>query len=371
MNSNHLILILASLSLAAGTMTSAEAKTQKREPRDIIGCCHINSFYNFTDKDYINEGADKLLELGTRVIKLVISENVSGYYTFNSKWPKITSLSQAAEVPYFQDVFKKPFKTYVLMTFAPGKDILYFVKGMTPEDVKREQESFYEFTKYLLTKYRNTGKTFILQNWEGDWSLSPAVENRKDPGEVAIKGMIEWLNARQDGVDRARKEVGMHGVTVAHAAEVNMVDFAMQGRPSATNSVLPHTHCDLYSYSAYDTCVQGKAKFRKALDYIAEKAPDSKLYGAKNVYIGEFGYPESLITPAERMSIVKDTVETALSWGARYALFWELYDDGPKRVYEGRPKNDDMVGNWLIRPDGTKSPIWDYFHELLKSKKKY
>ena len=39
---------------------------------------------------------------------------------------------------------------------------------------------------------------------------------------------------------------------VFHAAEVNLVDIAMQGRPSVTNDVLPHTHCDLYSYSAYD-----------------------------------------------------------------------------------------------------------------------
>ncbi|MHB1000286.1 MAG: hypothetical protein ACYC27_13680 [Armatimonadota bacterium] len=365
-----MVTLMASAVMMCG-ISNADAKTEKREARDIIGSCHINSFYNFTDKDYMNEGADKLLELGTRVIKVVISENLSGYYTFNSKWPKITSLQQAAALPYFKELFDKPFKTYVLMTFTPGKKILYFTEGMTPEDVKREQDAFYEFTKYLLTTYKNTGKTFILQNWEGDWSLSPSAENRKDPGPVAIKGMIEWLNARQDGVDRARKEVGMHGVTVAHAGEVNLVDDAMKGKPTVTNSVLPYTHCDLYAYSAYDTITQGKEKFRKALDYIAAKAPKSKMYGEKNVYIGEFGYPENVVGEDARLKIAKDTVEVVLSWGAKYACFWELYDDGPRKKYEGRPTNDDMVGNWLIRPDGTKSKIWDYFQELFKSKKKY
>lgn len=365
------LLIMLTLFALINAISVVEAKTPKREARDIIGSCHINSFYNFTDKDYINEGADKLLELGTRVIKLVISENLAGYYTFNSKWPKITSLVQAAETPYFQEVFSKPFTTYVLMTFTPGKDILYFTKEITSEDIKREQDSFYEFTKYLLTKYKGTGKTFILQNWEGDWSLSPAVEGRQDPGPVAIDGMIKWLNARQDGVDKARKEVGMQGVTVAHAGEVNMVDHAMQGRHTMTNDVLPYTHCDLYAYSAYDTITQGKEKFRQALDYIASKAPASKMYGEKNVYIGEFGYPENVVGEPERLKIAKDTVEVVLEWGAKYALFWELYDDGPRKAYTGRPTNDDMVGNWLIRPDGTKSSIWDYFHELFKSKKKY
>jgi hypothetical protein len=105
---------------------------------------------------------------------------------------------------------------------------------------------------------------------------------------------------------------------------------------------------------------------RAALDHLAAKAPDSALYGAKNVYLGEFGWPEHLVTPERRLQIVKETVETALDWGTPYVLFWELYCDGPRRKYEGRPTNDDMAGNWLIRPDGTKCPIWDYFEELFR-----
>jgi hypothetical protein len=27
--------------------------------------------------------------------------------------------------------------------------------------------------------------------------------------------------------------------------------------------------------------------------------------------------------------------------------------------------NDAVRGFWLIRPDGTKSWLWDYFHDLL------
>lgn len=340
-----------------------------REIRDIVGCCHINSFYNFTSKDYINEGADTLLELGTRVVKLIIRDHLEGYYKYNCDWPDISSLVQAAELQYYQEVFSKPFTTYVLMAFTPGKDIHYFLKGMTPDDVEREQESFYQFTKYLLTKYEGTGKTFVLQNWEGDWVLTPpppADQGREVAPEEA-QGMIDWLNARQDGVNRARREVGMRGVVVAHAAEVNLVDKAMLGKACVTNTVLPHTHCDLYSYSAYDTCVQGRETFRRALDHMASKAPNSELFGDRNVYVGEFGYPENLVTPEQRMAIVTDTVETVLSWGAPYALFWELYDDGPRSAYEGRPANDDMVGNWLIRPDGTRCPIWGYFEQLLSS----
>ncbi|MBI5092516.1 MAG: hypothetical protein HZB26_08745 [Candidatus Hydrogenedentes bacterium] len=333
---------------------------------DVLGVNHFNAFYNFTDQDFINEGADRILELGSRVMKLIIRDHLEKYYGLNTTWPEITSLVQAAELPPYKKLFAKPFSTFVLMTFAPGKDILYFTKAITPEDEARERDVYYEFTEYLLTTYADSGKTFVLQNWEGDWCLTPPeLPRTTEPDKTAIEGMIKWLNARQDGVDRARREVGMKGVRVFHAAEVNLVEKAMQGHGCVTNSVLPHTHCDLYSYSSYDTMAKSEELFRQALKYLAEKAPDSKYFGDKNVYIGEFGWPESLVSPAQRLDMVRYTVKAARDFGAPYILFWELYCDGPKHPVEGKPKNEDFSGNWLIRPDGAKCPIWYYFKDLL------
>ena len=340
-----------------------EAKTA--DLRDVVGCTHVGGKYNFTDHDFLNEGADKLLELGTRVIKLWFTPNPSGAYPFNSDWPKIDNLTDLAKSPYFRKVFSKPFNTYILETFRPGQGWHYFTQGLTPKEAEEERKQFYELTKYLLTKYKGTGKTFILQNWEGDWVLTNP-QFTKEPDPVTIKGMIDWLNARQDGVEQARKEVGMKGVTVAHAAEVNLMRRAMEGKAAVANDVLPKTHCDLYSYSAWDTQRDPK-EFREALDYLAKKAPDSKLFGSKNVYVGEFGAPENNLGSAEKqLEITRTAVKTALDWGAKYVVYWELYCNEPSREYEGRPKNADCRGFWLIRPDGTKSLVWDYFAGLFK-----
>ncbi len=129
----------------------------------------------------------------------------------------------------------------------------------------------------------------------------------------------------------------------------------MEGKVSATNDVLPKTHCDLYSYSAWDT-LRDPVKFRKALDYLASKAPDSKLFGANNVFVGEYGAPENEpgMTPEKQRDIVKAATEVALDWGARYVVYWELYCNEKAHDYEGRPKNEDCRGFWLIRPDGSK-----------------
>ncbi len=339
----------------------------QKDLRDRIGICHINGFYQFTDQDYLNEGADRILELGSRTIKLVIRDKLETYYPFHMNWPEIHSLVEAAETPYFQQVFAKPFQTYVLMAFTPGdRHILYFTNGMTPEDIQREQDSFYEFTKYLLTKYRGTGKTFIFQNWEGDWVLTPAPDENKTADPVAIRGSIDWLNARQDGVDRARAEVGMDGVWVMHATELNRVFKAISGRPSMANDVLPYTHCDLYSYSAYEAMDKDAATFRKVLDYIKEKAPDSEFYGADNIFLGEFGWPETYGGEDNRMRIIKEKLQTAFDFGVQYVCVWDLYCDVVVKPYEGRPQNENMVGHWLIRPDGTKTALWDYLTEVFQ-----
>ncbi len=344
---------------------SADGRDKKADLRDVVGCTHTSGKYNFTDQDFLNEGADKLLELGTRVIKLWFTPNPAGSYPFNSEWPEIKSLVDLAKTPYFREVFAKPFTTYILEAFAPGQGWHYFAGGMTPEQVAKERDDIYDLAKYLLTEYKGTGKTFILQNWEGDWVLTNP-KFTKEPDPVTVQGMIDWLNARQDGVERARQEVGTKGVMVLHAAEVNLVARAMEGKVTVTNDVLPKTHCDLYSYSAWDT-LRNPEKFRAALDYLAEKAPDSKLFGGRNVYVGEFGAPENNVGgPEKQLEIIKSATEVALDWGARYVVYWELYCNEKAGEYEGRPKNSDCRGFWLIRPDGTKSPVWDYFAGLLK-----
>ena len=361
------LFVLISILILGGGALSAETK---KDLRDVVGCTHAAGKYNFTDQDFLSEGADKLLELGTRVIKLWFTANSKNSYPFNSEWSECDNMIELAKTPYFRKVFAKPFTTFIIETYPPGREKRkggghYFVYGMTAEGIETEKREFYEFAKYLLTEYKGTGKTFILQNWEGDWILTNP-QFTKSPTKTAMVGMIDWLNARQDGVTKAREEVGTQGVMVLHAAEVNLIARAMEGKLTVTNNVLPYTRCDLYSYSAWDTLRDPK-KFRDALDYLAEKAPDNKLFGSRNVYVGEFGAPENDCGGAEKqLEYTKMATEVALDWGARYVVYWELYCNEPKGKPEGRPTNADCRGFWLIRPDGTKPPVWDYFAGLFK-----
>ena len=122
-------------------------KSTTKELHDIIGITHVDGKYCFTDKDFLNEGADQILALGSRVIK-VWFHNPERSYPFNSKWPEMKSLVEVAKSPYFRELFDKPITTYVMMCFSMGRDAGYWRKGITEEQKLDEQRQFYKLTKY-------------------------------------------------------------------------------------------------------------------------------------------------------------------------------------------------------------------------------
>ena len=347
-----------------------------RPLRDRLGVVHAAGRYHLTEKDFLNEGADQIIALGSRVIKVWFyggrRDRARSSYPYNSDWPPVGSLVEGAQGPYFKALFDKPFTTYILMVTSLGRDDGYWRDGISAEQEADERKQFHELTRYLLTTYEGTGKTFVLQHWEGDWLIRGSFNAKIAPTDLAIDSMVKWLNARQAGVNQARRERGEHGVHVYHAAEVNRVVESMtDGLPNLVNKVLPRVKLDLVSYSAWDSATSHHADpnvLRDALDFIAAHSPDSAAFGARNVYLGEFGMPESRFSIEQIRAAIPNAVTTALDWGCPYVVYWQLYCNELKDPKTRLPvqRNDAVKGFWLIRPDGTKSWVWDYFRGLFE-----
>jgi hypothetical protein len=389
-----MIAILSIVLLCAAQLAGA------KELPDILGVTHVAGRYYLTEKDFLNEGADQILALGSRVIKVWFygkrHEHPTGVYAYNSQWPSADSLVEGARIPYFKQLFSKPFTTYILVVTSLGRDDGYWRNGISEEQKRDEQRQFYELAKHLLTEYKGAGKTFVLQHWEGDWMARGNFDAKTEPTPLALKSMIEWLNARQAGVNQARQEVGEQlvsrasspredaaqmaatpqlGVHMYHATEVNLVVQSMRnGSAGVVNKVLPHTQLDLVSYSAWDSATSHYSDpnvLRDALDFIAANATDSPAFGNRNVYLGEFGMPENNYSLAQIQTAIPNAVQTGLNWGCPYIVYWQLYCNELKDPNIKPPvkTNDAVRGFWLIRPDGTKSWVWDYFHDLLTAKR--
>jgi hypothetical protein len=352
--------------LAAALILLLAVPVQAAEVRDILGSAHAAGRYNFSDEDFLNEGADRLLELGTRVIKVWFQLDASSAYPFNSDWGlPAADLAELARKPYYRRLFDKPFSTYLLVISSSSTTgSSQWLDGMTPEEVGAEREHVYKLARHLLVTYAGSGKTFVLQNWEGDHLLRQGLAGA-DPDPVRIQGMIDWWNARQDGVEQARREIGLRDVMVAHAAEVNLLAQAMEGKTTATNDVVPFTRADLYSYSSWDVGFD-RRRLTGALEYLQSKAPDSELFGERNIYLGEFGAVQDQVGEGVNLrKRIQGLADAALGWGVRYAVFWQLYCNEAKREYEGRPQVSDMRGFWLIRPDGSRTASWRHFERRM------
>jgi hypothetical protein len=254
-------------------------------------------------------------------------------------------------------LFSKDFDTFILTAFRPGRAAGYWRDGFTEADEQAEADCFAALTTLLVRRYAATRKTFVIQNWEGDWALRGGFDPATNPTRAATDIMIRWLAARQRGIAQARRGLADDGPRVFHACEVNLVRQAMErGSPSVTTDVVPHVPLDLVSYSAWDT-KDSPQHFGKALEFIARHKRLTEPFGRRGVYVGEFGLPESEASPREVLDRTAALFAEAERLGCPYAVYWQLYCNEP--LVEDPTANTDFKGFWLIRPDGTRSPVCD------------
>lgn len=362
------------LPFQAGWMVHASEPQLTRDPAEVFGVAHVDGKYFLTTNDFLNEGADQVLATGSRVIKVYLTPR---RYHWNSDWPAdVKSLAEMAQTPYFRALFEKPFRTYIITAYSIGRPDHYWTRGVNAQQLADETRQFYELTKYLLAAYKGTGKTFVLQHWEGDWALrsdSPkAYDPNFFPSPTAVDGMIQWLNARQAGIIKAREESGASDVHVYGAAEANRLEDSMTGKPGVANSVLPYTKVDLASYSCYNF-LETPERLSRAVDYLVAHLPDTAVFGknAHSVYLGEFGYPENGPGGIERVNQrIDNAFAVTKDKGLAWAVFWEIYCNEPvsqglAAPLNGKTNDQNLRGFWMVKPDGTPSIAWHRYRKLF------
>jgi hypothetical protein len=291
-----------------------------------VGATHVAGKYHFTTKPFLIEGAERLLELGTRLGKFwFMPRGGANDYPFNSKWEKQGDFLSLAKTEYWAQLFEMPFQTLILEAHSPKGD-----------DWKKDQpESFYEaishdfteLTSYLYRRFREREVTIILQHWEGDWLLRGAGQKWNPPPDdwpKRCEQMQRWLAARQSGVTRARNSSRPGAkCRVVHAAEVNRVVDAWNGIPTMTTKVLPHVELDMVSYSYYDS-MSDPVTLWKAIEEIRKHARTTGPFGPRAVYLGEVGIPEN-----EQKDGIRERWDeflgVAMALEVPYVVHWEVF----------------------------------------------
>ena len=329
-----------------------------------LGATHVAGKYHLTDKPFLLEGAQKLIELGTRVGKFWFTPQAPARdYPFHSKWPPCKTLLDLATTDYFEQLFALPFSVIILEVQSKPENGWKqdhgepFYEAITAE--------FYALTAHFLHKFSDRNVTLILQHWEGDWLLRGRGGEKWDPPpanwQILCTRMQRWLSARQLGVTKARQQFGNQSrCRVFHAAEVNRVADAWKNIPTMTREVLPLVALDMVSYSAYDGLKNGPTLWR-CLEEIKHHMKRTDASPEHAVYLGELGIPENE-QPNRIAQKWDEWLGVALALDIPYIVHWELYcNELSPRIQPAPPipiKSPDQVrGFWLVRPDGDRKSV--------------
>ncbi len=320
--------------------------------------------YQFTTNSTLVETAEAILSTGSDVIKFYLGRGISGQYgiTLPAGITDLTALVR--NEASFRKVFDLPFRNYVVWTYAfsvPGD--AWWKNGFTSANGQKEYDEIYAFTRYCLTNYNQSGKSFYLGHWEGDWYLLNNYDTSGNPSPTAIQGMIDWLNNRQRAVDDAMRTVPHTNVSVFLYTEANRVRDAMLNGPTnnlrVANAVLPYvTNLDFVSWSSYDGMNLPAADLTATLNYLEANLSTNKAaaISGRRVIIGEYGWGGTLSSAAQE-PVTRAYMQRLLSWGPRFILFWEIYNNEPNAAY------------WLIDSNNVKTACY-FLHQRLISQAK-
>lgn len=358
---------------------TAFAFAEGKKAEDAIGIVHAGGQYNFTSLQYLTEGAKIIREdIGSRIIKLFLGSDIADQYSFHEEWGEYTSLAELVKAPEIKDVFGMDFSTIVLVVYEFDRAQWNSTEKLSENALDCVKTEFYGLTRELLRAYNATGKTFVLQNWEGDNELTPALKAAasETDKETIISNYIAYNNARQEGIVRAREELEATGsivdVEVLGALEVNYLSYNGGGESKLADCVVPYSTADIFSFSDWST---SNSALADDLDYYL--AQINSLRGEENkktmndIVLGEFGRAEYYSGQADEENQFAYSIETAkiaINKGVRYVCYWELMCNERVGGEAARPENEDMRGYWLIKPDGSLTKTFWYLKGLFENR---
>ena len=307
-----------------------------------LGSQTFAGLYHFTTNTLLVETAEAIQGLGSGIIKMYLGSNFPTQYRQNLPANVTNLLTLVRDLPSCHQVLDMSFNRVVCWAYPFSNPDAPFADGnYTSTEASNDYREMYDLTRYLLTNYNNSGKTFFLGHWEGDGYLS--VNNwSTNPAPAVIKGMINWENQRQRAVDDAKKATSNTNVGVFYYAEANRVRDAMLNGPANNQRVINYvapflTNLDYLSYSSYDAMNLSAADLYTTLDYMEAHLPTNKVstIPGERIWIGEYGWGGSQ-SAAQQEPTTRAYIQRLLNYRGQalpMILFWEIYNNEPGKLY--------------------------------------
>ena len=337
----------------------------------VLGTNCIGGKYQFSNESKLVEQAKHIRAMGSNILKISLGANSPKTYGLSVDATPTTTLGLFNASPEYKKVFDMDFK--YIFAWVHTITGINWKKGMNPENEKRLYDEMYEFASYLLTTYNNSGKTFLIGNWEGDWLLLPDYNRTANPPQEHLQNMTKWFQIRQRAIDDAKKKSASQNVQLYHYIEVNLVLKGMKGEPCIASSVLAQANPDLVSYSSYEaiknrTYSEKKEQLNSIFNYLEKQLqPKEGLPFSRRVYIGEYGYHANINKPesfTKQYNETKEIMQISLELNLPFALHWQMYNN----EYEANGESKQMS---LINEQGERMPLYFLHQQFYQQMNQY
>lgn len=302
--------------------------------------------------------------MGFSASKLQLADNYATVYPSMSWGSTPTNLTELASTAPFQTVFAdSQIKRYFLntWTFSNGTDQSW-VTDISRFELEAEYREIYNLGVYLLGNYSN--KTFIINQWEGDWSLMGNFNIYTNVPPYRAERMAANISVRQRAISDARKTVSSTS-TLLHSVEVNrcLDPFGLR----VHRDVFPISRPDIVSFSLYEaintwgnqatTEANIQELFTKAIRVVKRKVGNYV-----PMMIGEFGWPENdsgfIFNGLSAGPLIQKVTDIANANNFTDMYYWQIYDN--EELSPGNPR-----GYYLIDRTGSYSQAGTKYLSLL------
>ncbi|WGH74978.1 hypothetical protein P8625_12975 [Tenacibaculum tangerinum] len=332
----------------------------------VLGTNGIAGKYQFTNESKLIEIAKHIRGMGSNILKISLGKKSPKSYRLSVNHVE-TTLELFQAVPDYKEVFDMDFK-YIFAWVHTLTDVKW-KQRINKHEEKQLYNEMFEFATYLLKEYNNSGKTFMIGNWEGDWLLHKGFNRNMTPSKDHINNMLKWFQIRQKAIDDAKRKTKHTNVCLYHYIEVNLVKKGMLGKACITKDILPKVDVDFVSYSSYEliknkTYEEKKIALEQAFNFIEKQLkPKKNLPFSRRVYLGEYGYHANIRKPQsfqKQFDETKEIMKISLELNIPFALHWQMYNN----EYQKNGISKEMS---LIDEQGKKRPLY-YLHQNFYKK---
>jgi hypothetical protein len=342
----------------------------------VLGTNSIGGNYQFSEDSKLLEQAKHIRGMGSNILKISLGANSPKAYGLTTDKNVATTLQLFNASPEYKKVFDMDFK--YLFVWVHTLSGIEWKKGINEAQEKVLYNEMFEFASYILNEYKNTGKTFLIGNWEGDWLLHTNNDRNMNPSQEHINNMTKWFQIRQKAIDDAKKKAGNNNVFLYYYVEVNLVLKGMKGQNCISKDILSKVNPDLVSYSSYEaiknrTFDEKKTQLKSVFEYIeSQLQPKESMPFSRRVYIGEYGYQANINKPesfAKQYLETRDIMAISLELNLPFSLHWQMYNNEYDKT-DGVSKEMS-----LINERGEKTPVYKlhqyYYKQMNRYLKKY